>query len=64
MFDKNQKELIENIISLMLFINEPKMEESLKNKILKCAVELAEKNYKIKTEEIKYGISKRKLGNL
>jgi hypothetical protein len=44
-FTKNQKELIENIVSLMLFINEPKMKEGLKNKILKHAVELAEKDY-------------------
>jgi|GEM_PF-4872654 len=48
---KNEKELIENIISLMLFISEPKMEESLKNKILKYAVELAEEELEDKIAE-------------
>ncbi len=48
---KNEKELIKNIVSLMLFISEPKMEESLKNKILKYAVELAEEELEDKIAE-------------
>jgi len=49
-FTENQKVLIEDIIGLMLFISEPKMEEGLKKKIFKCAIELAEKNYEQDTQ--------------